>query len=266
MEYIGEYAFAGNSKLESITFPGSAETIRKGTFFYCEGLKNVTIGEGVKNIEQEAFNNCESIENLKLPETLDSIGIMAFYKCRLPQNLIIPNSVTYIAPQAFAYWWGLKKLTLGRSLIKIEWDAFGGSDKLDSVYCLAETPPEINETTFNSLLSYESPENFPCTLFVPIGSKSKYMADELWSKFFVNIVEIADDEFPTHIKTVTGGEKLSVNIDGNTIIVSGNGANRVEVYTIDGQLVYSGTQKTIGPLAKGIYIVKCGNKVKKISL
>ena len=101
---------------------------------------------------------------------------------------------------------------------------------------------------------------------MPIGSRSKYMADELWSKFFVNIVEIADDEFPTHIKTVTGGKTLSVNIGGNTITISDNSANRVEIYTTDGQLVYSGTQKTIGPLAKGIYIVKCGNKVKKISL
>ena len=103
------------------------------------------------------------------------------------------------------------------------------------------------------------------TLFVPKGTKAAYSSAEVW-KDFQNIVEIDEEDFPSGITSVAAEDGFTVTTDGNTINVSRAGSQRIYVYTSDGQCVYNGNETAITNLPRGIYIVKCGNRTKKVAL
>lgn len=54
---IGDYAFAGNSSLESITIPDSVTSIGKSAFNGCSGLKSITIPSSVTSIAGWSVDN-----------------------------------------------------------------------------------------------------------------------------------------------------------------------------------------------------------------
>ena len=100
------------------------------------------------------------------------------------------------------------------------------------------------------------------TLYVPQNTKNSYSSTAPWSKFGT----IIEQDFEVGIKDVTTESNVSITADGGTITVSGANAARVEVYTTDGQCVYSGTGTTITNLPCGIYIVKAAGQSKKVTL
>ena len=124
---------------------------------------------------------------------------------------------------------------------------------------MAETPPSANAT---NAFDYKTLKG---TLFVPKGTVSAYSTTDPWRNFW-NIVEIDEEDFPSGITTVADDGNFTVTINGNTINVGGTGSRRIYVYASDGQCVYSGTGTTITNLPGGIYIVKCGNRTKKVVL
>ena len=62
---------------------------------------------------------------------------------------------------------------------------------------------------------------------------------------------------------VTGAVKVTVA--GNEISVEGAGdSDVVEVYTVSGQLVYSGQARTVAVPTPGIYLVKVAGQTAKV--
>ena len=95
---------------------------------------------------------------------------------------------------------------------------------------------------------------------VPIGSGDAYREAPEWEKF-VNIEE-------TELGGVEGvaSDAVSVTAKGGSIEIAGADNARVEVYNLSGQLVYSGTDATVGGLARGIYIVRVAGQTFKVAL
>jgi hypothetical protein len=77
VERIGNYAFEFDTKLSSITIPGSVATIGEDAFTDCSSLKTAVIGNGVMNIEDGAFNET-ALSNVTIPNTVTNIGGDAF--------------------------------------------------------------------------------------------------------------------------------------------------------------------------------------------
>lgn len=106
VEYIGEYAFAGNKNMTLCKLPNSITKIEPYTFYDC-GLVSISIPEGVTEIGEGAFcqNNLDSV---KLPETLRKIDNEAFaygFASDLgigKRSVIIPDNVTEIGAYAFS--------------------------------------------------------------------------------------------------------------------------------------------------------------------
>ena len=75
---IGEDAFAGCSRLETIEIPDSVTSIGDRAFRNCSGLKAIKIPNSVTSIGKYAFDGCSSLETIEIPNSVTSIGKYAF--------------------------------------------------------------------------------------------------------------------------------------------------------------------------------------------
>ena len=256
---IGESAFFYCKGLTSVEIPNSVTSIGDWAFSDCTELTSVEIPNSVTSIGDRAFKGCTELTSVEIPNSVTSIGDWAFSACIKLTSVEIPNSVTSIGNSTFNSCDGLTSVEIPNSVTSIGEYAFNYCDNLDSVYCMAETPPSAYVTkTFGD-------KTLKGTLFVPKGTVSAYSKTDPWRNFW-NIVEIDEADFPSGITAVADDGNFTVTINGNTINVGGTGSQRIYVYASDGQCVYCGTKTTVTNLPGGIYIVKCGNRTKKVAL
>lgn len=72
---IGDWAFAGNSSLESITIPDSVTSIGKFAFMGCSGLKSITIPSSVTSIAGWSVDNGYWGVNEPFPDSISTIYV-----------------------------------------------------------------------------------------------------------------------------------------------------------------------------------------------
>ena len=132
--------------------------IANSAFKECVGLTSIEFPNSVTSIGEGAFANCNRLTSIEIPNNVTSIGSSAFYNCPGLTSVTIPNSVTSIGHLAFCF---CKRLT--------------------SVHIKCSNPPStIYGSCFDSVIE---------TLYVPIGTKSKYASTSPWNNAFQNIVE-----------------------------------------------------------------------------
>ncbi len=256
---IGERAFLRCSSLLSVEIPSSVTTIRycgfdncsltsvelpsvttigKMAFCYCEGLVSVK-APNVITIGQEAFSGCYSLVSIEMGSSITEIGEDAFYECINLTSVEIPYSVTIIGG-----------------------GAFDGCESLIEIYCKPTIPPSyLNESYADDMFSEKTYQNG--TLYVPVGSKGDYEVADPWCNF-CNIEEL---DFSGVENVIAESDDITVTTIGGTIVVGGLEAGSiVEVYSINGQRAYHGTDNVIGNFGRGAYIVKAGSKTFKILL
>lgn len=129
------------------------ETATNTVLLGCTGAE---IPEGIESIGDYAFCNCD-INTIKFPQSLKKIGKYAFQNNHF-QYLEIPSGVSSIGESAFI-----------------------GQVKLHAIKVNAQTPPTVDQSTFDGV---------PLTakLIVPNGTKAQYEAADVW-KLFSNILE-----------------------------------------------------------------------------
>lgn len=137
---IGDYAFYGLDKLQSVTFGKNVTRIGRSAFYRCYGLYSIDIPGSVTEIEDYAF--CESaLKTCTLHEGLKTIGDSAFYKTDLT-TIAIPEHVESIGSEAFST---VKAATIPQDITIIKSGAFGKVDV--TIYSMTVT---IGEGAFGS--------------------------------------------------------------------------------------------------------------------
>lgn len=100
---IDQYAFKGNTTIESIAFPSNVTMIGEGAFAGCVNLK--TVGLSATKIDQianETFDGCVNLIAItSLPDTVVSVGNFAFRNCTSLDAFTIGPNMTSIAGDAF---------------------------------------------------------------------------------------------------------------------------------------------------------------------
>ncbi len=224
---IGDYAFYRKSDITSVTIPSSVTSIQQFAFCYCSGLTSVDISNSVT-----------------------SIGSYAFYGTGLT-SVTIPSSITEIVNSVFDSCTGLKSVIIPSTVTKIGGYAFYRCTSLEKIECLAVTPPACESTTF-----YETDKS-KCELIVPKGSVEDYKTADQWKDFYSIVAGI---------NGMSQDSKVTVSASNGVITVTGVAANTVvEVYSISGTLVYSGTASTVAVPSAGIYVVKAAGKTVKVN-
>ena len=237
---IGSSAFWNCYHMKSVTIPSSVTTIEGNAFDGCTGLnkviisdiaawcrinfancyanplyyanlysdeytmiKDLVIPDGVINLGKDVFYNWFALKSVIIPNSVTSIGYRAFYGCSYLTSVIIPKNVTSIGEGAFGYCEALTSATIPNSVKSIGSYAFGNCPELTSIYSYIENP------TSDTGSNFESSHYTNATLYVPQGTKNKYLATDGW-KNFANIVEM--DATVVH---EIGGEETEAKVIGN---------------------------------------------------
>ncbi|MBQ6018379.1 MAG: leucine-rich repeat protein [Clostridiales bacterium] len=130
LEVIGNYAFS-NSGLVSVTIPAKV-VLGEDAFSGCEKLQSVTFAEGITSIPNYAFVGCTSLKTVNIPDTVTYIGISAFTESSI-ESVVIPGSVKEIGDYAFYGCYNLSSATIGKGVETIGEQAFFECKKLESI-------------------------------------------------------------------------------------------------------------------------------------
>jgi len=158
---IGERAFAGNNRLNSINIPYSVTFISGWAFQNCSSLTNITIPYSVTFIGNLAFSGCGSLTNITIPSSVMSIGNSAFSGCGNLTSITLPSSVTSIGNSAFSGCGNLISITLPSSVTSIGAWVFAGCGNLTSI-TIPSSVTSIDREAFsgcNSLTSVTIPSS-----------------------------------------------------------------------------------------------------------
>lgn len=102
---IANYAFDGNTALQSVVIPGNVTDIGTNAFHNCSRLSSVTLNSGLLSIGEFGFSGC-ALTEITLPNTLKDIYGSAFGGNKL-QSVVIPDSVEWVGKHAFAFNYGV---------------------------------------------------------------------------------------------------------------------------------------------------------------
>ena len=213
---IGEYAFSECIGMRSINIPDKLEKIENCLFKNCSSLENISLPNGLKDIGACAFQGCSSLKSVTIPSSVTAIRRYAFQDCSGIETLVFEDGSQdiwieeivsgasykpfdgafikhlYIGraykrnggyPADYSPYYPIdfsqtKILSLGESVKMINtW-----SESIETIYSFSLTPDK--ETVEFSNSTYINAK-----LYVPTGTKEKYMDAKGWKNFF-NIIEI----------------------------------------------------------------------------
>lgn len=184
---IGDKAFY-SADITSIAIPSTVSSLGEGFAANCENLRKIVVAEGnqwFKTIDGVLYD-AETTrlikvpagrETLTIPSTVVGIAYGSIEYTNL-RTLVIPNTVTTVDEAAVRYNDRLKTLIIGSGVESIGEFAFGYNDALKSVFSRNPKPAQLPE---GEIIDEDSQER--TTLFVPDGSREKYLSTQYWNTF-----------------------------------------------------------------------------------
>ncbi len=248
LKKIGAAAFS-YTDFDGMVFPSGLVSIGEVAFLR-NGLSEIRLPESCTEIGSSAFENSYKVKEIILPESLDEIPWSAFYMCDNLEYISIPGNIKTIGEAAFECCFKLKRVDFSEGITEIGKDAFSlcaidslcipatvlsigdgcftNNDGLKAVCSKAENPPMIDSGS----VAFDA---VGATLYVPVGSKEKYIGQSGWNVF----AKVQEQNFE------------SSGVDG---VTAGSAADSdAAVYDLTGRRVDT-------PQSGRIYIVK-GRKV-----
>ena len=210
--YASQGVFYNCRKLKTITIPDGVKCLERRTFRSCVSLESIRLGSGVEIINDYAFDGCAKLKTVIIPGNVKTIGEAAFSNCTGIDTLVFKDCETPLVIQykkrneseiiekiygpaywyfgrecqmqnVGNYWEKLETLTIGKN---IKSQIFPSCYKLEKIYSMIENP-------MLAACDFSSTAYVNATLFVPVGTKEKYMAADGWKNFF-NIQEMAVED------------------------------------------------------------------------
>ena len=290
---LPEDCFYGCSSLPEITIPATVESVGNNVFYYCTSLARVDIEDrqselslGYNNYGDPLFSDCPldsvyiggnisyatgsgsgyspfyrntSLRSVKITDQETEISENEFYGCTGLTTVELGDGIETIGNYAFSGCSALDSFSFGHSVTAIGEEAFSDCTAMTRLQSRAEVPPVCGNQALDDI------NKWTCELFVPTKSLDAYKAAEQWKEFFFITGE--DYDKPGSVEDAVsenGGVSVATYRDCIEIIGADNAV--ITVYNTNGQLVYSGTDTTIGGLARGVYIVQVGGKTFKVGL
>ena len=295
---LHEDCFRGCSSLPEIAIPATVESIGNNVFYDCTSLAMVDIEDRQSELslgynsdysssdQKPLFSDCPldsvyiggnisyatdsdsgyspfyrntSLRAVKITDQETEISENEFYGCTGLTTVELGDGIESIGNYAFSGCSALDSFSFGHSVTTIGEEAFSDCTAMTRLQSRAEVPPVCGNQALDDI------NKWTCELFVPAKSLDTYKAAEQWKEFFFITGE--DYDKPGSVEDAVsenGGVYVATYRD--CIEISGADNAVITVYNTNGQLVYSGTDTTIGGLTRGVYIVQVGGKTFKVGL
>jgi hypothetical protein len=245
-----------------LVIPDSVTSIGTGAFADCTSIKYLDLGEGIETIGVQAFSGCSSLLGTYTNEFTGEYQYV----------LIIPNSVKTIKESAFYNCKSLENLWIGDGCTSIEELAFFYDDNLNTVSCMANPAPIMENGSVFTDTAYRN-----AYLYIPAGATKEetqaiyddYVSQSnYWRLFLKGTSTIDGDGNDGGISVGVGevaNEDIAVTTDGKVIEITGY-EGEVNVYNVAGMKVYQGNDNCIELPNAGIYVVIVNSKSYKIAI
>ncbi len=165
----------------SFVFNDDLEEIEGGCFYGASMPFQISLPSQLRKIESRGFWNCGLEGELVIPENCLSLGGEAFAKNSL-SSITLPAKIDYIPAGAFV---GnpITSVTIPKYISYIGVGAFA-CPTLQTVVCLAETPPTVNDGDPFGYYDYvDGVYKDKCVLEVPEKSVELYRNTPVWNTF-----------------------------------------------------------------------------------
>lgn len=128
---IGDSAFAGNTKVQSVKLNDAVRVIGDRAFYGCSSLNSVTSGDKISEVGDLAFYDTPYLDNSS--DKYVMLGSVLLWYNGNSESVTIPTRCTSVASYAFARCEYLKSFTAYEGLLSIGTGAFYGCTKLSNV-------------------------------------------------------------------------------------------------------------------------------------
>ena len=156
LEILGDYAFNGCSKLESVDASATATlNIGARAFENCPKLTEFVSPEKISEVGNYAFKDCDKLEEIELNDITGSIGMNAFENCSRLETIHIGSISGNIQQYAFYNCYSLEDIKVGTMDGNLNDYAFGYCRALKSVE-FAQGPARIGTRLFDQSHNLES--------------------------------------------------------------------------------------------------------------
>ena len=207
---LGDFAFYGCRMLRELTIPKGIVKIGKSAFGFCNKL------ELLQGFEQNEKSNF-IFDGEALYSRADTTCLMMVLPS-VKGSYTVKNGVTVIADDAFSSCQQIKELYLPSSLLRIGNQGLYCSWRLQIIRLLSREPVEVGADALYGI------RKSMCKLYVPAGSKNKYVRHASWGEFYVegeydNIVEFGSAVSARNAGKFYGDDmpKLGYSISGDMV-------------------------------------------------
>ena len=292
----GYSPFYRNTSLRAVKITNRETEISTNEFYGCTNLQRVELGNGIESIGDYAFSGCSAIESFTFGNSLQTIGEEAFSDCTAMTQLI---SHTVVPPTCGTQAlddinkWNCKLLVPEKSI-----DDYKAADQWKEFFFVESSGEDILITSIE-LMPEETTMGINETLqltAIVLPEDATYKNDILYESSDETIATVDENGLVTSkdvegvvtiIATTQDGTNLSAScvitvvkpsgiddVDANScsvwaesgkLVFSGfPSGSQVRIYTLAGQLLYSGEMETCPNLSAGFYFVEINGSTYKI--
>jgi hypothetical protein len=207
-EHIGDYAFQGCSSLLALNC-NKLYSVGEGAFMNCKALISFS-SERVTTLPKSLFEGCSKLSSFNVPNFKDEniadrvfagcrqltaisptqfkkVGIESFSRCNLKHDMTLGDVSEMAFNTAFTDAEKPVTITFEATCKTLGAKAFLNCTAIECIYCLATTPPQCSENTFDGV-----PNSIP--VYVPSQNLQQYRKAPGWKHFtnFCNMVITID--------------------------------------------------------------------------